>query len=165
MEETGCKERVTLGDLAALRERLARRTDRRGGEDACWPWLGSTNKGYGRLKLGGGRFILTHRLALMLDGRWPGPGQVARHRCNEPLCCNPRHLAWGTQIENVADRQRAGRQARGEDNGRARLTRRDVLAIRAAPRGRGQLSALARQYGVHVTTIRAILERRSWRDV
>lgn len=114
------------------------------------------------MRRGGPHSIPTHRLALILDGHLPGPGQVARRTCRTPLCVNPRHLTWGTQVQNVE-----GRQAKGEGNGRAVLTRRGVLAIRAAPWGHGSMSAsaLARAYGVHVTTIRDILAHKIWRDV
>lgn len=67
--------------------------------DECWPWLGTVNhRGYGRLS----NKPATH-IALSLDGRPRPVGAMALHSCDNPPCCNPAHLRWGTAADNVAD--------------------------------------------------------------
>jgi hypothetical protein len=48
-------------------------------------------------------------VALELDGRPVGPGQVGRHLCvGSKRCCNPKHLAPGSRWDDAQDRVRAG---------------------------------------------------------
>jgi hypothetical protein len=91
------------------------------GPDDCWLWDGaqSDDYDYGRIRVGGRAegLIGPHRAVLevmdetaYLPGTAPDrTGQVARHSCDNPPCCNPAHLVWGTQAENVADMVARGR--------------------------------------------------------
>lgn len=38
-------------------------------------------------------------------------GQVVRHTCDNPPCCNPAHLVLGSHADNAADRQERQRGA------------------------------------------------------
>jgi len=88
------------------------------------------------------------------------------HRCDNPPCCNPRHLFLGTPADNCLDRDRKQRQARGGKIGWGRLTEEDVIAIRSKATGqRGELSALGREYGVSHTMIRFVLLRKNWKHI
>lgn len=90
------------------------RVDRSGGPDACWPMLG-TRGDYGRV-LSGGRRVGAHRWAWE-QAHGPIPvGMVVMHGCDNPPCVNVAHLSLGTQMENIADRVRKGRSARGACN-------------------------------------------------
>lgn len=102
--------RVTRND--ELRKRLEARTDRSGGPDACWPWTGEhVNGGYGRFKFEGERLI-AHRVALELSSGAALEGaEIARHKCDNPPCCNPAHLERGTTADNVRDCIDRGRRA------------------------------------------------------
>lgn len=79
-----------------------------GAEDACWPWKLRIHNGYGCVKIGGSE-LRAHRVAWALARRQsPGP-RVVRHACDNPACCNPRHLRIGTQKQNLEDMWRKGR--------------------------------------------------------
>jgi hypothetical protein len=92
-------------------QRYWERVDRRGPDD-CWPWTaGRTKDGYGRLCRNGRDTYVTH-IALELDGRPRPPGRLeACHTCDNPPCCNPAHLWWGTTADNARDSSEKGRSA------------------------------------------------------
>jgi hypothetical protein len=84
--------------------------DRSGGPDACWPWTGRTEGGYGRLWFKN-KHERAHRVAWALANNQPVPdGMVVCHRCDNPPCCNPADLWLGTRTDNNADRDAKGRQ-------------------------------------------------------
>lgn len=77
---------------------------RRGADSECWPWLASGLKnGRGRIWIEG-KMILAPRVAkIIADRRWPEPDKLACHSCDNPNCCNPAHIWWGTVQENTRD--------------------------------------------------------------
>ena len=147
--------------------RLWRRVTRTIREE-CWPWNGKVNRGgYGRLGLGGrcGRPILAHRLAWELTHGSVPDGLFVLHTCDNPRCCNPAHLWLGTRGDNNRDREAKGRgrRALGERNGKAKLSRTQVLEIRR--RDKEDRGGLAAEYGVNRSTISHVIARRFWRHV
>lgn len=89
------------------------RVDTSGGPDVCWPWTsGRTSAGYGsmhdpRVQ----KTTLSHRVALELATRAPVADECALHHCDNPICCNPAHLYWGTKADNAHDRDARGRRS------------------------------------------------------
>ena len=72
--------------------------------DECWVWTGARfEEGYGAFKVQG-RVLRTHRIAYTLKNGFVSTDKVIRHLCANPPCCNPAHLAEGTQVDNAADR-------------------------------------------------------------
>lgn len=54
-----------------------------------------------------------HRIAFLLgNGHLPPAPLLVRHLCGERACCNPAHLAAGTNKENSRDMVRHGRAGR-----------------------------------------------------
>lgn len=63
-------------------------------------------------------------------------------------------------------RRRPDLRPYGERSGVARLTASQVLEIRRRYTGkRGELTALAREYGVHIFTITCVVRRRTWQHL
>lgn len=144
--------------------RLWRKIER-GGPDDCWPWLASVNPaGYGRLNVGG-KFIKAHRLAWeSTNGPIPS-GLHVLHRCDNPRCCNPRHLFLGTHADNMADLFAKRRRAYGERHWMARLTERDVIEMRAMRSAGESYQEIARRFGVARMTAKNAILGKTWAHV
>ena len=128
----------------------------------CLEWTsGTLLDGYGQT-LAYGKTWRTHRLALHLEGI-DVSGHMVLHSCDNRLCCNPDHLRIGTHQDNMDDRSARGRQASGSKNGNAKLTKEQVLDIRAI-RGMSQ-TAIAAQFGVGQRTISDIRNRKIWQHI
>jgi hypothetical protein len=97
----------------------------------CWIWNANKYRdGYGQIKFCG-KPVRAHRLAWELYfGPVPRNMQVL-HQCDVPLCVNPAHLFLGTHQDNMRDKVKKGRQAKGEQNGGGnKLTTNDVRKIK-----------------------------------
>src|SRR6266542_5251028 len=91
------------------------RVDRSGGPNACWPWTGGRiikGSGYGQFILHG-KHTTAHRAAFELTYGAVLPGMQVCHTCDNPPCCNPKHLWVGTPADNMTDRIRKGRGSKG----------------------------------------------------
>ncbi len=136
------------------------------GSTECWQWNGSKTKdGYGEFKVGGriGKSVRVSRLVVEMTTGEPVPdGVIVRHSCDCPGCCNPTHLSTGTHADNVRDRVIRGRTARGEKNGRARITEDQAREIKGSV---GKARRIAERYGVSIHTVYAIRYGNAWAHV
>ena len=108
-----------------------------------------------------------HRYAAELASGEVPPESVAIHACDNPSCVriHPNHVSFGSQQENIADKVRKGRQAKGETNGRAVLTEEDVRNIRKRLYSGEAGYKIAADYGIAPTNVTAIYHRRTWKHV
>jgi len=142
----------------------------------CWLWLGHIPKsGYGQFRLSTDpqdRAEGAHRAAWMLfNGEIPDGLQVC-HRCDVRCCVNPQHLFLGTATENMQDAVRKGRMnwkqqvrpglPRGEKHHSAKLTPKDVIAIRSLNINGVEA---ARKFGVAPTTVSRIRRNLVWQHL
>ena len=136
------------------------------GEDECWIWTAHLDaQGYGRFWLNG-KSWLAHRLAYLLANGVIPEGLQINHRCNNPPCCNPRHLKHGTQQDNMNDMVNAERQARGETHGRTELTEAQVVKIRDLyASGDCTQADLAERFGVTGGTISQTITGETWAHI
>ena len=143
--------------------------------DECWVWTGYRNRqGYGNFSVRGENNTFTstraHRYAWQLVNGDIPTGMFVCHRCDTPSCVRPDHMFLGTQKDNLRDAVAKGRHAsqRNHYHGKThrKLSAAKVLAIRAAYTGRyGQMTEMAREYGVVPNTIRHVLIRKIWRQI
>ena len=131
-------------------------------ENGCIEWAGVTLRSNGRDSHRYGRFTrdgkkyLAHRYAYeAVVGSIPDAMDVL-HRCDNTLCCNPKHLFLGTQADNMADMSSKGRarktgdpKPKGEASPRAKLTDAQITDLRARRASGETVTALATVYGVH----------------
>lgn len=124
----------------------------------CWEWQGPIGKkGYGIFNFLRNNFR-AHRMALYLStGEMPDE-LYALHSCDNPPCCNPHHLRWGTHQENQQDKIDRGR-VRGERNNRAKITAVDAEFIRNTDRTTVQLMEW---FGLGKAQINRIRRNVSW---
>jgi predicted XRE-type DNA-binding protein len=81
------------------------------GADECWLWKESVDKdGYGRFSFHSGS-IPANRAALYFEKGGEYDGMLCMHSCDNPPCCNPAHLSWGTAEENSKDMVSKGRHS------------------------------------------------------
>jgi len=140
------------------------RVDRSAGEDGCWPFLGArTAKGYGSIRVGK-KTARAHRVAFELS-RGRAPTGLVLHGCDNPACCNPKHLREGSNADNMADMQERGRRkgrCLGTDNGRAKRNVESARAICARHAQGEGVRALARAFGVAPPQVRKVLRGERW---
>lgn len=106
---------------------------------------------------------------------------MVAHSCDNPPCCNPRHLTAETQSENMQEAISRGRRqydwprylatrdgwwqhgknGPGEANANAKLTDADVAAIREALTRRERQVDIAARFGVGQSTISRIARNRT----
>jgi hypothetical protein len=164
----GCK---AVGGRVAMEEKFRNGIGVPDG-NGCIPWAGAKCKsGYGMLYLttavgAKAKMVLAHRAAYqMANGPIPAEMDVL-HSCDNPPCVNPDHLFLGTQRDNNQDMIAKGRQARGETNGRAKLTEADIASIRERyGAGRASIKSLGEEFGVTKATIRDVASGRTWKHV
>jgi hypothetical protein len=151
-----------------IEQRFWRHVDIRG-EDECWRWIGGRNQdGYGAFGIwvdeNTSKTFRAHRIAYELT-KGPIPeGLFVCHTCDNPPCCNPRHLFLGTNSDNLVDMHRKGRARHptGEENGWAKLTWAEVDEIRTLIRNNIPKREIARRFGVSEKTIYLIAQGRRW---
>lgn len=119
-----------------------------------------------------GKNLLAHRVAYELHhGQSIPRGQCVLHRCDNPPCCNPKHLFLGTRRDNLVDmyskrRRQYDGYAKGAKHGNAKLTDDNVREMRALYAAKQATQwDLAHRFGLTQSTVWAILVRRTWRHV
>lgn len=153
--------------------RFWHRVDTSAGRNSCWNWTGFLRpNGYGVCGFRSTEYK-AHRVAFFLSNGRIRSDLLVLHSCDNRRCCNPRHLRQGTPKQNSQDSVRKGRNTRlrGEHNGKAKLTQRQVREIRkmlrAAADGKIKIYQyqIARYYGVSEATVSYLKNGGRWDDV
>jgi len=75
-----------------------------GDKDVCWEWGAKLNKKDGRPYFTiNGRRRPSYTIVLELATGEAQHSRVTCHACDNPICCNPHHLRWGTHQDNMDD--------------------------------------------------------------
>lgn len=146
-------------------------------ESACWNWIGAIDiGGYGRFWFEGKEIPAHHFLVLAFKPK----GSLVLHKCDNRACVNPEHTFFGTHKDNTRDMHQKGRANQrpgweammrvrrirvGESNHKSKLTEKQVVYILSKKMKFGDISNLARKYGVSHESIRKVVARKSWRHI
>jgi hypothetical protein len=136
--------------------------------------MGTDKDGYGRMFFNG-KYRRTHQIAWIITHGPIPEGHCVCHTCDTPGCVRPDHLFLGTNLDNILDRQKKGRQATGDKvhnvsharlcgnaNGYAKLTWAKVRRIRHEFQDGATKTALSRKYGVDRTNIYQVVTNKTW---
>lgn len=144
------------------------------GEDECWNWKLSKgiNHGYGKVSILRYNF-LAHRLSYFLtygdipkDDSSKGTLFVC-HKCDNKICCNPKHLFLGNTQDNMNDMKLKNRSSSkyGEDNLKHKLTEQQVFDIRQKYSNGLSQKDLSIEYEVQISTISRIVNYKRWTHI
>jgi hypothetical protein len=128
----------------------------------CWLWTASANgAGYGQFVYRG-RLLGAHVVAYELTNGPVPSGLEILHRCDNPLCVRPDHLAVGTHLENVQDASAKGR-LRVSRPTRQRLSVADIEEIRSLVASGERRFRVANNFGISKTYVTQIMSGRARR--
>lgn len=149
----------------SLHNRLMMYIDKRG-PDECWEWFGTVDRsGYGRIKIAR-KCKLSHRVMWEIENGEIPLGEDGRalfvcHHCDNPPCCNPRHMFLGTAADNSHDMVSKGRSQRNRRNGNAKLTESEVIEIRSNPQVSGRVWEA--KFGITSGSVSKIKSGQTWK--
>lgn len=134
-------------------------------DDDCWEWQACRNKyGYGTFGLQS-KIYLSNRIAYYIAYGEPGKQRVL-HECNNPPCCNPKHLHVGTHQENMKKIFLEGRcERRGEFNPRANIYNEIATKVRKLHLQGIAQAEIARLIGIDKTAIWRIVNNQAYTNV
>lgn len=132
--------------------------------DDCWGWSAASHiQGYGLHRVCGDQWRANRISWVIHFGPIP-PNCDILHSCDNPPCCNPRHLRLGDAKENIRESVEKGRHAScGSNNPQAKLTEEKVLEMRRLHRVEGvKLMEIAARFGVSKATASMAISGRTW---
>ncbi len=146
------------------------------GEDECWEWKA------GRIPQGYGMFhpyvnpLRSHRVSYYLSTGVDPKENLVLHSCDNPPCCNPKHLSIGSNMENSMDMMKKRRGLKGvpkknyvfPSNQKPKTRKFDVLKVIEVRRLRSQgvqLSVIAKMFNASRAQVGRIVYGYSWAHV
>lgn len=112
--------------------------------DECWEWQAYRGpKGYGQFGIGRNRLEKSSRVAWALTHDGVFPELCVLHSCDNPPCCNPKHLFLGSRKNNNDDMQSKGRASIQQ-----KLSTDQANEVRARARAGEPTRELAMEFGV-----------------
>jgi len=131
-------------------------------ESGCWIFMGTATT-HGRIHQHGGLPSVPVHRAVWEHFNGPIPKDMCVcHRCDIGFCVNPNHLFLGTDLDNMRDKVKKNRQAKGERIGNAKLTTEKVIYIKTS---KLSASKIAKELGVCKSAIKAVRRGVNWAHV
>jgi len=131
--------------------------DMSGGPNACWPFTGKTNnKNRPYFTVDGVKYLAYRLVYELVHGEGSLDGFIARHSCDNEVCCNFRHVEPGDHQQNMDDMK--GRERHG-------LPHHTVRAIRNLGDAGINHRAIGDRFGIARSTVSEIVERKNYQHV
>jgi hypothetical protein len=146
-------------------------------ENECWNWMmGKDKDGYGKFSIpivpGKRRHIRAHRFSYFITyGKYEEFIFVC-HKCDNPMCVNPKHLFLGSAKDNFEDSKNKNRASkipmeksihRGEDSPMTKLKKEDVLEIKELYKDNNiSVHYISQKFNVSKGVIYNVGSGRSW---
>jgi hypothetical protein len=168
------REVGSSGRPANTPEVLWSKVDKKG-EDDCWNWKGYKNvQGYGRTWIDDHGYY-AHRVIFNLANpntiNLSAPKDTDEsgfllHTCDNPSCCNPKHLWVGNHADNMADKVAKGRSPdySGDKGPRCKLSMVQAREIRQLRKEGVSARDLAKRYEISLPSIKTLLRGDSYKE-
>lgn len=132
-------------------------------DNLCWNWQ-ATGERYGKFNIGKGLYN-ANRVAYFLHYNVDPRELLVMHSCDNPKCCNPKHLSLGATNDNSKDMVNKGRSNKGETVNTAKLTETEVIEIRKLHDDGVDKIKIYSMFKVAKTTIDCIIDRKTWKHL
>jgi hypothetical protein len=142
------------------------------GPDECWEWTKGKSSGYGAVAWQGRKVRGAHVIAYCLAiGPIPDDKPHILHSCDNPPCCNPKHLRAGTRKDNMRESAIKGRHRMRNDRHPKRkldwplvhrIRREYRLLLKQGAKKYGLQACLARKYNLTRFHLHDILAHDIW---
>ena len=150
------------------------KVDKRG-EDECWNWLGYKNaQGYGRTWINDKGYYahrVIYNLAYPNTITLNAPYVAAEkgfilHTCDNPSCCNPKHLWLGNHEDNMKDKISKNRGANfsGDKGPRCKLTIFQAREARQLRKEGHTVLALCEKFKLSRASMKTLLRGDSYKE-
>jgi hypothetical protein len=131
--------------------------DMSGGHDACWPFTGKVNnKGRPYFTCDGKKHLVYRLVYELVKGEGALKDVIARHKCDNEICCNPNHIEKGDHQQNMNDMKERERHG---------LPHHTVRAIRKLGSIGRTHEEIAELYGIGRSTVTEIINRTNYAHV
>lgn len=163
--------RSDILDVEAFADTFWSRVDKTGD---CWLWQRYRKpRGYGicypHFKDNPQRGHYTHRVSYVLTYGHIPDELLVLHHCDNPPCCNPKHLFLGTQHDNAQDmvaKDRARKTGKhGDDCPASIMTEKMVMEMRELYAQDVDPQEIAAIYGFKKRTIEAAVTGHNWKHL
>jgi hypothetical protein len=137
-------------------------------KSGCWNWIGSKYPtGYGRFSYKKHKGY-AHRMSYIVFKGKIKKNFCVCHACDNKACINPDHLWLGTQKDNIIDCINKGRRAiykTGENHKNHKLINKQIIEIKYKLKNNMPIYKIAKHYFVHINTIYAIKNNKTWKHI
>nr|DAH75468.1 MAG TPA: endonuclease [Caudoviricetes sp.] len=132
--------------------------------DECilWPFYRMRN-GYGQVGTHCGMALAHRYVCELAHGPAPTDKPQVLHGCGKRSCVNPRHLRWGSQVENEADKLEHGTWF--TRMGGAKLNADIVRSIRHDAMIGNSYDLISEKYRTPKSTIAKVVRKETWKHV
>jgi hypothetical protein len=127
------------------------------GEDECWHYIGALDRdGYGHCVYDGKTYQAHRAVYEVVKGPIP-KGYHVCHSCDNPTCCNPKHLGTDSPKENMRQKIERGRDTKPNFLPKKRWIIRHLIK-----HGQIQQRLVGELYGISGTSARKIAQKNQY---